>query len=223
MHCSRIATVWLTALSLIVMTGNATAQTQGEWEALDRVMEEGADKAAYWTHSWLGIYGMSATTSAVLASRSGSSTERYNSRVRTVTSSLAFIDVLLNPLPHRAGYVRFESLRDHNDDEALALSDARRLAREIARTEQNRRAWSERLGSVIVNTTAGLVIGIGDDRPEDGITTALVGMAVTEAKIRTQPQTLSQASSTLQIGETQVRVYPQFAAAPGHVMFNLRF
>ena len=224
MKSSRIAMVWLMALALVLAASQSHARYSDEWDALEDVMDRGAEHGRFWTQSWYAIYGTSALTSAYLASESGSSTERYNSRVRTVTSSLALIDHFMNPLPHGPAYRELRSLRHHNADDALALDDARRLVREVAITEQRRRAFSQRIGSIIVNTTAGLVIGIGDDRAEDGITTALVGMAVTEVKIRTEPQTASNARGrTIQIGDTNVDVYPQFAAAPGYIGFHMAF
>ncbi|TVP59892.1 MAG: hypothetical protein EA349_02295 [Halomonadaceae bacterium] len=66
------------------------------------------------------------------------------------------------------------------------------------------------------------MIGVGDSRPRDGFSTALLGIAVTEANIRTEPRALTQATQ-VQIGQTRVNLYPQFAASPGHLALSIRF
>lgn len=214
----------LLTLMLLLLAHPAQAQDIEAWHELEQAMARGAAHDRLWSQAWLGIYGTSAAIGVVLASTSGSRTERYDARVRTATSTLAVANILMTPLPHRPAYRQLQALAEHDPTQALPLKGARQLAREVAQTEQYRQAWSQRLGSLAVNTAAGLVIGVGDNRPGDGLSTAVLGMVTTEVNIRTQPRTLSQARGTrIPIGKTSVRVYPQLIAAPGMFAVSVRF
>lgn len=214
----------LLALTLILLAPSLQAETRLDWQTLEQSFSRGAAHDQTWTRTWLGLYGGSALTGAVLASTSGSSTERYDARVRTVTSTLALADTLMNPQPHRPAYGKFRALREHDPERPLSLAQARALAREVALTEQHRQGWQQRLGALVVNTAAGLVIGVGDDRPRDGWSTALTGMLVKEVNIRTQPRTLSQTEGLrLSVGQGSMQVYPHFAVLPGQVAVGVRF
>ncbi|TVP52372.1 MAG: hypothetical protein EA349_15845, partial [Halomonadaceae bacterium] len=151
--------------SLTLLANPLQASTPPQWQDLEDAMARGAAQDRLWTNTWLGIYGASAATGVVLASTSGSSTERYDARVRTVTSTLALADTLMNPLPHRPAHRQFKALAEHDPDQALSLEQARGLAQEVALIEQRRQGWDQRLSSLVVNTAAGLVIGVGDSRP----------------------------------------------------------
>ncbi|MDX1588068.1 MAG: hypothetical protein R3296_03955 [Oleiphilaceae bacterium] len=211
-------------LALLVLVLPQQALSQPGWETLEQSFASGARHDRLWSRTWATLYGGSAITGAVLASTYGRATQRYDARVRTVTSTLALADTLMNPLPHRPAYSEFRKLREQNPDSPLSLEQARALAREVARTEQHRHQWHQRIGAVLVNTAAGLVIGVGDNRPRDGWSTALSGMITSELNIRTQPRQLSRTKGLkLKLGQTSVILHPHVMVTPNQLALSVRF
>ena len=176
-------------------------------------LQNSQDYALRWTQAWVGIYGTAATTSLVLAANSGSSAERYSARVRAVSASLGLLDTLLYPPPHR------KLSMDGLEDDAIKA-----LAAEIAAMERHRQGWQRRIGPLLVNTAAGLAIGVEDNRPRDGFAAALTGMITSELRIRTEPQHFSrQPSHHVRVGEGQLPVYPHWSLLPDQLVLGLRF
>ncbi|ATJ84522.1 hypothetical protein ACFPTY_16010 [Halomonas beimenensis] len=159
----------------------ALAQSpSAEWQAYEEALSQGARQANLWQLSWTGIYAGSLAWNAWQASEGDDADERFDARVGTVKSAIALGGLLLDRQPHPAAYRR---LREGAGD----LDDARRLIQAVAEEERRRRGWRARLGSLAVNGVAGLAIGVGDDRPEDGAINFATGMLVGELQLRTQP------------------------------------
>ncbi|MCH8498836.1 MAG: hypothetical protein LAT63_10185 [Marinobacter sp.] len=176
-------------------------------------LQDSQDYALRWTQAWVAIYGTAATASLALAANSGSSAERYSARVRAVSASLGLLDTLLYPPPHR------KARMDGLEEDAIKA-----LAEEIATLERHRQGWQRRIGPLIVNTAAGLAIGVEDNRPRDGFAAALTGMITSELRIRTEPQHFSRMPSHhLRVGEAALPVYPHWALLPDQLVLGVRF
>ena len=58
----------------------------------------------------------------------------------------------------------------------------------VAEEERRRRSGEARLGSLVVNTAAGLLITVGDGRERDGAINFATGMLINELRLQTQPR-----------------------------------
>ncbi|MBB3140497.1 hypothetical protein [Halomonas organivorans] len=154
--------------------------TSAEWQAYEDALSRGARQAELWQWGWSGVYAGSLAWNAWQASEADDEDDRFDARVGTLKSAIALGGLLVDRQPHPAAYQR---LRDSDGD----VEAARRLIQAVAEEERQRRSWQARLGSLAVNAAAGLAIGVGDDRPDDGALNFATGMLVSELQLRTQP------------------------------------
>ncbi|MDI5891132.1 hypothetical protein [Halomonas rhizosphaerae] len=170
------------ALCLLCLSGAALAQTgETEFRAYEDALARGAQHADLWQAGWTTVYAGSLALSAWQASEASDDEDRYDGRVGVVKSALALGGMLLDRQPHPAAYRALQAGEEGD------IEGARRLLQSVAEEERWRRSWEARLGSLAVNTAAGLVIGVGDDRPDDGALNFATGMLVSELQLRTQP------------------------------------
>lgn len=200
------------------------AETTGQRIAdLENAFEQGARSDRLWTNTWAGIYGTAAVAYAVMSQNADDPDDRYDAKVSAVKTALATANLFGNPLPHRAVQKRYRASRRLDDSHRLALAE--HLQQELRRNEAQRRSLTARLLPFAVNLTAGVVIGVGDDRPEDGVKNFAMGMLVNEIAIRTQPQTASSlgTAATVTFGKAQVDVAYQWYITPQQAGVAVRF
>jgi hypothetical protein len=102
------------------------------------------------------------------------------------------------------------------------------LAKAAAR-EAYEQSWTNHLLAGLVNGLAGLAVAYDDKRPIDGWLTFATGVAVSEFKIYTAPQTMMEAQQAYQSGNYSLRTAKidqqrLFVAAAGpNLMINWKF
>ena len=102
------------------------------------------------------------------------------------------------------------------------------LAKAAAR-EAYEQSWTNHLLAGLVNGLAGLAVAYDDKRPIDGLLTFATGVAVSEFKIYTAPQTMIAAQQAYQNGNYSLQTAKAdeqrlFVAAAGtHLMINWKF
>ncbi|WP_163557672.1 hypothetical protein [Halomonas sp. NO4] len=176
----------------LLMTPPALAQSPGaEYRAYENALARGARHADLWQVGWTSVYAGSLALNAWQASEASDPDDRYDARVGVVKSALALGGMLTDRQPHPAAY---RELREGDDE----IDRARELIEAVAEEERRRRSWEARLGSLAVNTVAGLVIGVGDGRERDGAINFATGMLVSELQRRTQPHQATAAINRFQ-------------------------
>ncbi|PWV75321.1 hypothetical protein, partial [Halomonas sp. A11-A] len=153
-----------------------------EWQAYEAALNDGARQAGYWQAGWTTIYAGSLALNTWQASEASSRDDRYDARVGVVKSALALGGMFLDRQPHPAASRELAAGEPGDIDGARALLEA------VAAEEQRRRSWEARLGSLAVNTAAGLLIAVGDGRERDGAINFATGMLVSELQLQTQPR-----------------------------------
>ncbi|MCG6658846.1 hypothetical protein HOP52_13885 [Halomonas campisalis] len=212
----------LLALLLCTAAPSAVAQSaQPEFEAYQSALERGARQANVWQASWTGIYAGSLALNAYQASESDSRDTRYDARVGVVKSALALGGMFLDRQPHPGAR---RELRDGEGD----IEGARRLMQAVAEEERQRRSLEARLGSLAVNTAAGLLIGVGDGRGRDGAINFATGMLVSELQLQTQPRQATAAINRFQparlsLGELHLEGEYALLVAPNQLGVTLRY
>ncbi|RTQ99158.1 hypothetical protein [Halomonas nitroreducens] len=218
----RLPALRCLALLLLCLPLPTLAQSpSSEWQAYADALSRGARQAELWQLGWTGIYAGSLAWSAWQASEASDDADRFDARVGVVKSTLALGGLFLDRQPHPAAYRRLQ----HGEGD---LDSARRLLREVAEEERQRRSWQARLSSLAVNGVAGLVIGVGDDRPGDGAINFATGMLVSELQLRTQPgQAMAAVNrfqpARLRFGELRLKGEYAWLVAPDRLGVVLRY
>jgi hypothetical protein len=67
------------------------------------------------------------------------------------------------------------------------LEKGEELLHQIAKQAKSRYSWKRHLFNVVVNVGAGVIVAEGFDQPADGVTSAIIGIAVGEAMTLSHP------------------------------------
>ncbi|MFE8071439.1 hypothetical protein QQM79_10285 [Marinobacteraceae bacterium S3BR75-40.1] len=148
-------------------------------QALRNALEESQNQQQIWFAGWTGFYGVSTLLNGYQASEADDREDRYDARVSAITSALGLGGLLLEHYRRPPGY-----------DAAIGQlnqSGNTLLARHIAQRQAADQGWQRRIPGLVVNALAGLAIGVGDDRPDDGAKQFALGMLINEIRIRTRP------------------------------------
>lgn len=197
MHAFRLFAALITSL-VVALPASLQAQAQtttqagGQWNEYDEVFEGGARHANIWQVSWTGIYGASLAVNAYQSSEASNPDDRFDARVGVVKSALALGGMLTDRQPHPAALAEYERLKANGE-----LSGVQALGLQLAQAERERRGWGARIGSLVVNGVAGVVIA-ADGRESDGAINFATGMLVNELQIWTQPNQATSAINRFQ-------------------------
>lgn len=209
--------LWLALLPAPLLAQSA----ETEFHAYEDALARGARHADLWQIGWTGVYAGSLALNAWQASEASDRDDRYDARVGVVKSALALGGMLTDRQPHPAAY---RELREGDDD----IDRARRLLQTVAEEECQRRRWEARLGSLAVNTVAGLVIAVGDGRERDGAINFATGMLVSELQLQTQPRQATLAINRFQpvrvsLGDLQLDGEYAWLVGPSQLGVSLRY
>ena len=209
------------ALMLFVSPLAWAQSSEYEYRAYEDALDRGERHANVWQYGWAGIYASSLAMNAYQASESDSRDTRYDARVGAVKSALALAGTLMDSQPHPAAH---RQLREGDGD----IASARRLLHAVAEEERRRRSLQSRLGSLVVNTLSGLLIGVGDGRGRDGAINFATGMLVSELQLQTQPRQATAAINRFQpvqvsLGDMYLKGEYALLVAPNQLGVALRY
>lgn len=169
-------------LALLLPLPALAQSPETEWQAYESALADGARQADRWRTGWTTFYAGSLALNAWQASEASGSDDRYDARVGVVKSALALGGVLMDRQPHPDAYQALAA------GEPSDIEGAREILEAVAEEERRRRSWEARLGSLAVNTAAGLLIAVGDGRERDGAVNFATGMLINELQRQTQPR-----------------------------------
>ena len=143
--------------------------------------------ARYWQYGWTGFHATSAAAQAVLAEDADDNDDEVNYLVGAVKSTGALAQMLIRPLPVVEGATRFQALPSLSREERMEkLRQGEALLYENARRATTRSGWKRHLVGIGVNLLGGVAIASFGDS-DDAVTSTLLGIAVSEANIWTEP------------------------------------
>ncbi|TDT43388.1 hypothetical protein DES49_1202 [Halospina denitrificans] len=216
----RYCRLLMSSILLLAATlPQAFAQTNLERGKLGALMVEGMESAETWRWGWAAFFAGSATYNLYLGTSADDPDDRYDGRVGAVTAGLGLIDTLITTPPQTQAYRDYHAL-SHDDRDTSDKASA--IAREAAGSEARLRGWRGRIGSLIVNAGAYAAIAEGDDRPDDGLRTAAIGLLVNEFKLWTAPTTFSDASE-ITMGRTTIPIQSNIYATRHGIGLSVRF
>jgi len=143
--------------------------------------------ARRWQYGWTGFYSMTAAGQSILAINEDDNDDETNYIVGAVKSAGGLAMMLINPLPAVTSFDRFQSMPSQTRAERMGkLEKGETLLHENADRARQRYGWKRHLISIGANLLGGAAIAVYGDS-SDAVTSTIVGIAVSEASIWTEP------------------------------------
>jgi len=143
--------------------------------------------ARRWQYGWTGFYAVSAAAQTALAVETDDNDDEVNYIVGAVKSSGALAQMLIKPLPAVQSSARLQAMPSQSRAERLRkLEQGEALLRENAARAAGRSGWKRHLIGIGVNLVGGAVTAAYGDS-DDAVTSTLIGIAVSETNIWTEP------------------------------------
>lgn len=223
----RLLSVFL--VSLLAITAQADEQQQ-KIDFIEQQFLNARDDSQAWQWGWFGLLGSAAVVQTIGANTLDGDNMKYDMGVGAATSFLGAADMLINPMATHYYSDQLQSM----DKESGITQEAKLRQAEIwldsaAEREVYEQHFINHLLAGFVNGLGALMIAYDDDRSTDAWLSFAVGMAVSEIKIYTAPQTMIAAKAAYQRGNYQmktVKTEPQrlFVAAAGpNLLVNWKF
>jgi hypothetical protein len=211
----------LTLLTLLIYCGNGfSAEFDGhssdiqltEQEVHDRIkwiesrFRQGDMHAKTWQYGWTTAFSASILRRSYTLGTGDNSDERFDAGVGILTSSSGLLSVLLKPLPSAHASSTLFAMPEATPEQRLQkLRKAEQLLEESAMEIERRRGWKIQGVFLLEQLLAGLAIGIADDRPEDGLKFAGMGLLASELFTFTTPTQSVNDWNTYRLGHSTPR------------------
>jgi hypothetical protein len=220
----------ITLTCALLMAFNSYADEQQKIDFIEQQFEQTKDHSQTWQWGWFGFLGSAATVQGIAANTVDDDKLQYDMSVGAVTSFLGAADMLMNPMKSHNYSDQLQAMESNNAAQKSAkLQQAETWLAETAAREAYEQSWTNHLLAGLVNGLAGLAVAYDDKRPIDGWLTFATGVAVSEFKVYTAPQTMIAAQQAYQSGNYQLqtaKTEPQrlfIAAAGPNLMVNWKF
>lgn len=214
----------------LLMAFSSHANEQQRIDFIQQKFEQTHDHSQTWQWGWFGFLGTAATVQAIGANTVDDDKLQYDMSIGAVTSFLGAADMLLNPMQSHNYSDKLQKLNSNSRvEKTYKLEKAEFWLAKAAAREAYEQSWTNHLLAGLVNGLAGLAVAYDDKRPVDGWLTFATGVAVTEFKIYTAPQTMMAAQQAYQSGNYSIQTAKKdqqrlfLAAAGPNLMINWRF
>jgi hypothetical protein len=154
---------------------------------IENRLEKLNPNSKYWQHGWTGFYAVAAAGQAALAIDEDDNDDQTAQIVGAVKSAGGLAQMLIKPLPAVTSSQHFESLPSGTRAERLLkLEQGEALLYENANRARQRYGWKKHAIGIAANLLGGVVIAVYGDS-SDAVTSTILGIAVSEANIWTEP------------------------------------
>jgi hypothetical protein len=144
--------------------------------------------ARRWQYGWTGFYAAATAGQTALAIDEDDNDDQTYYGVGAAKTAGALAMMLIKPLPAVTSHDRFESLPAQTREQRLArLELGEDMLRENADRARQRYGWKRHLVGIGANLLGGAAIAVYGEG-SDAVTSTLVGIAVSEATIWTEPR-----------------------------------
>jgi hypothetical protein len=220
----------ITLTFALLMAFNSYADEQQKIDFIEQQFEQTKEHSQTWQWGWFGFLGTAAAVQGIAANTVDDDKLQYDMSVGAVTSFLGAADMLINPMKSHNYSDQLQVMESSNPAQKSAkLQQAEAWLAKAAAREAYEQSWTNHLLAGLVNGLAGLAVAYDDKRPIDGWLTFATGVAVSEFKVYTAPQTMMAAQQAYQSGNYQLqtaKTEPQrlfIAAAGPNLMVNWKF
>ena len=197
---------------------------------IQQQFEKTSSHSKTWQWGWFTFLGGATIVQGIAANTLDDDKLQYDMRTGAITSFLGATDMLLNPMQsHHYNDELHRMNSDNTIKKANTLQQAESWLAKAAAREAYEQSWTNHLLAGLVNGLAGLAVAYDDKRPIDGWLTFASGVAVSEFKIYTAPQTMMAAEqayrngnySTQTANKNQQRLF--IAATGPNLLINWTF
>jgi len=167
--------------------GIGSSELEQRLEFIEARLDSLYPDARRWQNGWTGFHAASAAVQAVLAVDADDSDDEVNYLVGAVKSTGALAQMLIKPMPAVQSASRFHGMPAQSREERLQkLMQGETLLHENAERAATRTGWKRHLVGIGANLIGGAAIAAFGDS-NDAVTSTLLGIAVSEASIWTEP------------------------------------
>jgi len=165
----------------------SNAELQQRLKFIETRLARQSPDARVWQYGWTGFHAASAVAQGVLAVDANDSDDEVDYIVGAVKSTGALAQMLIKPLPAVQSATRFQALPSQSREEQVhKLAQGEALLHENAGRAVTRSSWRRHLIGIGANLLGGVAIAAFGDS-SDAVTSTLLGVAVSEASIWTEP------------------------------------
>jgi hypothetical protein len=218
------------AFMLVLTSASQADEHQQRIDFIQQQFEQTRDHSEMWQWGWFGFLGSATVVQGIGANVVDDDKLQYDMSVGAITSFLGASDMLLNPMKSHNYSDQLQSMKVNSKiekEEKLRQGESW-LAKAAAR-EAYEQSWTNHLLAGLVNGLAGLAVAYDDKRPIDGWLTFATGVAVSEFKVYTAPQSMMKAQQAYINGNYEyqaAKIEPsrlEIAAAGPNLMVNWKF
>ncbi|WP_455235154.1 hypothetical protein [Thiogranum longum] len=143
--------------------------------------------ARYWQYGWTGFYAISTAAQGILAVDADDNDDEVNYIVGAVKSTGALALLLLRPLPAVHSSTELQAMPSQSREQRIRkLEQGEAMLRENAMRAGERTSWKRHFVGIAGNLIGGVAIAAFGDS-SDAVASTLIGIAVREATIWSQP------------------------------------
>lgn len=186
-------------LALIATSAHAAEcreDVEARLEAIAAAVDEEVKGLSIWSYSWGSIYAAAAVTQGVLgAVAKPGSADRIDFLFGGAAALVGSASLYLLPLRFTLPLKR---LRSHWDepDRCKLLAEAEETLAHVESEQKTARSWIAHAGNVLFNAALSLTLGLAWGHWKAGLISGVVGIAVGELNLFTQPSNLWRAHET---------------------------
>jgi hypothetical protein len=156
-------------------------------EFVEKRLARQSPDARVWQYGWTGFHAASVVVQGILAVDADNNDDEVDYIVGAVKSTGALAQLLIRPLPAVKSTTRFQALPSRSREERIhKLMQGEALLHENADRAATRSSWKRHLVGIGANLIGGAAIAAFGDS-SDAVTSTLLGIAVSETSIWTEP------------------------------------
>jgi hypothetical protein len=193
-------------------------------------LAHGAFRAKVWSLTWAGIYTALTAGELGLALTTSNPSDQLNNGIGAGSAFIGVLVIAVAPLDIMHDQHKLEKrlrLAPPDEDPCAQLADAERVLLRGAKSEAFGKSVLVHAGSFVFNAGLGILLGAGFGHWNAAAQTALIGIAVGEIQINTQPVDVVHTLENYRRGRLATNTPPRFTwavtpdAGPNHVALRL--
>lgn len=150
--------------------------------------DQGKLHAQLWQYGWLGGFSTSVASRIYTATTTDESQKRFDAAAGILTSLSGVLSLTFKPLPSSFAASKLSIMPETTAEQRRTkLKYAEQLLMTSANEAKRRRGWAIQGVFLLEQLLVGLAIAVIDDRPEDAVKIATMGMLASEIFTFTMP------------------------------------
>jgi hypothetical protein len=168
--------------------GACREDTAARLRFIEQRLEDGRTYAQYWWRGWIAFYGLGTIVTSAQAATEDDGGKRADNIVSAVKALGGVVRQAFFRPTAKYGADAMFAIPPTSEEKCLErLATGEHLLRTNAKEARSRYSWRRHFFNFAVNIGGGLIVAEGFDEPSEGLTSAVVGIAVGEAMTWSHP------------------------------------